>query len=64
MIEDLINRAQELLENIDGKDAVDMLAYEGVRPELGLLVVKAALILREPYVYQEREGRIVTPESL
>jgi hypothetical protein len=59
MTEDLILHARHLLQRVDEKTAMDTLKTKGVRPEFAFLAVKAAKILREPYVYKEAKGRII-----
>ena len=55
--EELMDRARGLLQSLEEKDAMDMLKADGVTPELSYLVVKAAKILAEPYVFEEHKGR-------
>jgi hypothetical protein len=62
--EGYILHARELLEKMDEKTAMDTLVASGCQPELAFLAVKAADILREPYVYEEKEDRIVDPSTL
>ena len=57
--EELINHARELLQTMDEKDAMDTLKARGIEPEFAFLVVKAAKILCEPYVYEEAKDRII-----
>jgi len=59
--EELIDHARELLEKMEAFDAMHHLKDGGIEPEFAYLAVKAANILREPYVYQEKEDRIVDP---
>ena len=62
--EELIDRARELLQRMEEKDAMDMLKADGVTPEVSYLVVKAAKILAEPYVFEEHQSRkIITYHS-
>jgi hypothetical protein len=44
---------------MDEKTAMDALKARGIKPEFAFLAVKAAKVLREPYVYQEKENRII-----
>jgi hypothetical protein len=62
--EGYILHARQLLEKMDEKSAVDTLVAGGCQPELSFLAIKAAGILRAPYVYKEAEGRIVDPSAL
>ena len=57
--EGLILYARQLLQRAGEKDAMDTLRAGGNKPEAVFLAVKAAKILREPYVYEEAENRIV-----
>lgn len=57
--EELIDLARNLLHYMDEKDAMDHLKTNGLEPEMAFLVVKAAKILAEPYVYQEAKDRII-----
>ena len=57
--EDLILYARHLLQKMDEKTAMDTLRANGVKPETAFLAVKAAKILREPYVYEESKDRII-----
>ena len=59
-----MDHARELLEKMEEKDAMHALVADGCTPEKSYLAVKAANILREPYVYQEKEDRIITPEDI
>jgi hypothetical protein len=49
---------------MDEKTAMDTFKAKGVKPEFAFLAVKAAKILREPYVYKESKGRIIYCEDL
>ena len=62
--EDHILYARQLLEKMDEKSAVDTLVASGYQPELAFLAIKAAGILREPYVFKEKESRIIDPSTL
>ena len=62
--EELIKYAEKLLQAMDEYDAMHHLKNNGTEPETAFLVVKAAKILAEPYVYKEAEGRIVDPSAL
>jgi hypothetical protein len=57
--EELIDRAKDLLQRMDEQDAMYYLKNSGVKPEMAYLVVKAAKVLAEPYVYTEHEDRKV-----
>ena len=59
MTEDLILHARHLLQKMDEKTAMDTLKVKGIKPEFAFLAVKAAKILREPYVYKEAKNRII-----
>jgi len=61
MDEDLIVYARRLLQKMEEYDAMHHLKNNGVKPELAYLAVKAAKILHEPYMYREKESRIVDP---
>jgi len=63
MTEDLILHARHLLQKMDEKTAMDTLRANGVKPETAFLAVKAAKILREPYVYEESKDRIIYCEG-
>ncbi len=56
--------ARKLLEEMDEKTAMDALVAGGCRPGLAFLAVKAAGLLREPYVLKEQESRIVDSSKL
>ena len=62
----LINRARYLLQmqHMEEHDAMRYLKDNGAKPEMAYLAVKAAKILREPYVYEEKENRIVNYEDV
>ena len=59
MTEDLILHARHLLQKMDEKTAMDTLKAKGIKPEFVFLAVKAAKILREPYVYEESKDRVI-----
>jgi len=59
MGEELIDYARQLLQKMDEKTAMDTLKAKGIKPEFVFLAVKAAKILREPYVYEEAENRMI-----
>ena len=62
--EELIDHARKLLEKMEAYDAMHHLKDGGIEPEFAYLAVKAANILREPYVYQEKKDRIITSEDI
>tara|TARA_Y100000310_G_C20196458_1_gene584897 strand:+ start:312 stop:533 length:222 start_codon:yes stop_codon:yes gene_type:complete len=57
--EELIKHAEKLLQTMDEYDAMHHLKDNGAEPEIAFLVVKAAKILAEPYVYKEAKDRII-----
>ena len=57
--EELIKYAEKLLQTMDEYDAMHHLKNNGIKPEAAFLVVKAAKILAEPYVYKEAKDRII-----
>ena len=59
MTEDLILHARHLLQKMGEKDAMDALRFNGIKPEIAFLAVKAGKILCKPYVYKETENRII-----
>jgi len=59
MTEDLIIYAKKLLQTMVEYDAMHHLKDNGVEPETAFLVVKAAKVLVEPYVYKEAKDRII-----
>jgi len=63
MTEDLILHARHLLQRMDEKTAMDVFKTKGIKPEFVFLAVKAAKILREPYVYKESKDRIIYCED-
>jgi len=62
--EELIDRARNLLQSMEEQDAMHYLKNSGVEPEIAYLVVKAAKILAEPYVFKEHKDRIVKSDDL
>jgi len=48
---------------MDEKTAMDVFKTKGIKPEFVFLAVKAAKILREPYVYKESKDRIIYCED-
>ena len=62
--EELIDRARNLLQSMEEQDAMHYLKKSGVEPEIAYLVVKAAKILAEPYVFKEHKDRIVKSDDL
>ena len=62
--EELIDRARDLLQSMDEQDAMYHLKNSGIKPEISYLVVKAAKILVEEYVFKEQEDRIIKSDDL
>jgi hypothetical protein len=62
--EELIDRARNLLQSMEEQDAMYHLKNSGIKPEIAYMVVKAAKILAEPYVFKEHKDRIVKSDEL